>query len=238
MIKEALQYVLGLSAPHREKIGNTEYSSKELIEIRKPDPRIDNILIHTLQGIVGYIQKDIEKIGESVFIHVESFSKVHLYGVSSGEKKIRTHFVESNLFDFKGFQFGQWQQHELFMISLQTLFVPNEELSRLVATIGNMKHESSFGSDDDGITQRIQSKKGVTLNEEKEIKNPYALKPYRTFPEVEQPESMFVLRVRGKEGQTPECALYESDGAAWKISAINSIKAYFEKNLKEVPILA
>lgn len=49
----------------------------------------------------------------------------------------------------------------------------------------------------------------------------------RTFSEVDQPESNFTLRVN----ENAECALYESDGGAWKNEAVSSIAHYVRQKL-------
>ena len=46
------------------------------------------------------------------------------------------------------------------------------------------------------------------------VPNPVTLRPFRTFIEVEQPESKFIFRMR--EGG--RCAIFEADGAhgSWR----------------------
>ena len=56
-----------------------------------------------------------------------------------------------------------------------------------------------------------------------------SLAPYRTFLEVEQPESDFVLRVN-KEAKL---ALFEADGGFWKLEAVRLVKEYLSDNLKD-----
>jgi len=53
------------------------------------------------------------------------------------------------------------------------------------------------------------------------------LKPYRTFNEVEQPESEFLLRL----SDGAQVALYEADGGAWKLTARRNIADYLRKQL-------
>lgn len=66
------------------------------------------------------------------------------------------------------------------------------------------------------------------------------LAPYRTFPEIAQPLSKFLIRFQqsGKDG-LPLVSLFEADGSMWKLEAIQSIKRYLAENLKtdDVPIL-
>lgn len=56
------------------------------------------------------------------------------------------------------------------------------------------------------------------------------LQPYRTFLEVEQPASDFLLRL-DKEGRP---ALYEADGGAWKLEAKRNIAAYLCEQLADL----
>lgn len=55
------------------------------------------------------------------------------------------------------------------------------------------------------------------------------LAPYRTFLEVEQPESQFIFRM--KDG--PRGAIFEADGGAWRNQAIVNIREYLKEQLSE-----
>lgn len=67
------------------------------------------------------------------------------------------------------------------------------------------------------------------MTENVPIKPIVKLKPYRTFFEVEQPESEFLLRI-GDGGQV---GLFEADGGMWKMTARYTIKSYLQEALKE-----
>ena len=90
---------------------------------------------------------------------------------------------------------------------------------------------------DNGVTQTVSVQSGISLAGTKKIPNPVSLAPFRTFVEVEQPESLFILRVTdGRSG--PELALFEADGGAWRLAAINSIKDWLQEQLPGTIILA
>ena len=73
---------------------------------------------------------------------------------------------------------------------------------------------------------------GVVRVSDVVIKNPVYLRPFRTFCEIDQPESPFILRIRNSDGKgVPEIALYEADGGLWKHRAIQGIHAYLDKAL-------
>ena len=55
--------------------------------------------------------------------------------------------------------------------------------------------------------------------------------PRRTFPEIDQPESPYILRLR--EG--PQAALFRADDQAWRVEAIASIGAWLQDRLQAAP---
>jgi len=69
------------------------------------------------------------------------------------------------------------------------------------------------------------------------VPNPVTLRPYRTFSEVEQPASQFVFRMK-TGGSSPSCALFNADGGAWALEAIENIKRWLSDRLPEWDILA
>ena len=64
------------------------------------------------------------------------------------------------------------------------------------------------------------------------VPNPVTLCPYRTFLEVEQPESQFVFRIKDEGGV--QFKLVEAEGGMWKNEAMHLIKNYFLSELKEI----
>ena len=56
---------------------------------------------------------------------------------------------------------------------------------------------------------------------------------YRTFLEVEQPKSEFILRMEQDKYDGIACAIFEADGGAWKIAATKAIKDYLQFELAD-----
>ena len=80
------------------------------------------------------------------------------------------------------------------------------------------------------ISQEVSVRTGAVLKEQQTVQPIVRLQPYRTFLEVEQPASDFLLRL-DKEGHP---ALYEADGGAWKLEAKRSIAAYLGEQLADL----
>ncbi|GAG24824.1 unnamed protein product, partial [marine sediment metagenome] len=94
---------------------------------------------------------------------------------------------------------------------------------------------------DNKFSQSLQIKTSLTTKANVVIENPINLKPYRTFREVDQPESNFILRyIDSKHPQNRsggiEAALFEGDGGAWKLEAIQNIKNWLTEKT-EIPVI-
>ena len=71
MIKEALQYINDLAAPHIREIRGETYSDKQLRRISYI-PRAEAIQLTSLNSLVDYISSDIDEMPGSMVIHIKS----------------------------------------------------------------------------------------------------------------------------------------------------------------------
>ena len=126
-------------------------------------------------------------------------------------------------------RYGHFYDTESFNILLQSRFEDNADKQLLLQLTGNIKDEAVKQVGDNGITQSVTVKTGVTNVDNVIVPNPVTLVPRRTFFEIEQPASPFVYRMQSG----PECALFEADGGAWKQEAIKRIADYLVKRLAD-----
>lgn len=131
-----------------------------------------------------------------------------------------------------GFKFDAFHQHEDFIIGLQAKFTPDEDLTAVLEVVSSIKDNQVTISEDDGVSQKITASKGATMDRRAALPNPVVLRPYRTFREIEQPRSPFILRARDAGNGLPALALFESDGGQWKLTAVQLIQAYLDKELE------
>lgn len=226
----------------KDSVGE-EYSSRPVYVLPiKKIPQPEPLRISTLTGFVDYIQSHAKDAPNEHFsmVHIVSHKEVRLvsqlYGPS--QRDIFTIAACEDLFG-KSFMFGAYYDHESFVISLQTLFVNTPEREQVLRVIGTIKENSVRESSDDGISQSVTARAGIALVSDVLVPNPVNLRPYRSFRELEQPISPFVLRVQpAHEGSKPQCALFEADGGQWKIDAIDAIRKYLEAHNLGVPIIA
>jgi hypothetical protein len=244
MIQEALKYLveLGARAPHRETIGGIEYSDKTL-QVIKP-PRAGSLDFRRLQGFADFVSAAREFVDrEQALIHVVSPWDVRYFSTLDETHRDRETYGRASMASEKGFPFGKFMAPEEFVIAAMTLIADYKETdrARLLELVGNVSAENVTTSADDGISQTVGVKAGITLVKKKEIENPFQLAPHRTFPEVKQPVSPFILRARQSgENSMPMLALFEADNGAWELSAIANIAEWLKEEVGalNIPILA
>ena len=233
MIKGAIEKILNLAAPCLVKMdGGREYSNQPLHAIKEPTP--DTLTIHTLTGIVDYIKDSGDLGGAALFIHVESPEAVCIYSNLMPTWDQRKRYLRAQLAHADEYPFGKWLDPENFIISLQAKFVADDTTAALLTMVSTIKDEAVKTSSDDGISQTVTAKAGIALVDTVKVPNPVVLRPYRTFMEVTQPASSFVLRLR----RGVEISLHEADGGQWELEAIQAIKAFLTLALPDVPVIA
>ena len=192
---------------------------------------------NTLTGLVAFAKALPEK---NVFFHVESPTRVTLLGELQPENfNLRFCFAEART-DFEPFAFAStrnpaWVDLELFVISLQSMFWETESREDIISLLGSVSNEAVETNNDDGFSQSLHVRIGISLREKAKVENPVYLRPYRTFREVDQPEGRFILRIRKKDGL--QCSLWEADGGLWKSTAMKTIKEWLDYET-EIPVLA
>jgi len=225
MIKEALQYVIGLGNTKVLEVNGQEYASGDLRLIEEPTPK--PLVVRNLTGVVEYLTQDFDKQSH-VLVHVVSPTQVSVMSPYNRNFNRNTLIVAQAL--LPDISFGRFLDAENFNILLQSCFVDNPDRATILKVVGNIKEEQVQTVGDTGITQQVVAKTGVATVENVVVPNPVGLRPFRTFVEIEQPESAFVFRM--KSG--PTAALFEADGGAWKLTALARIKTYLQAQLTDL----
>lgn len=230
MIQKALEYIVGLRKPEIVEIKGETYSDKSLERISH-NPKATSIEMRTLTSLVEYIKAKIDTMGDKMIVHVVSPTEVKLYSQLDLDRK-REFMVEVKA-QVPEFSYGRYIDHENFIISLQSKFLQNEDCDLLLKFAGTVENGTVAQYGDDGVTQKATIKTGIASKGEALVPNPVKLRPFRTFIEVEQPESSFVFRMRDDGGHGVECAIFEADGGAWKNAAMKNIKSYLKFELED-----
>lgn len=233
MIKEALQYIVGLSEANIQSINGSQYSDKALHRIDEYIPKADAIKMHTLSSLVDYIKSGADILADRMIIQVVSPEEVRLFSNLDGNRDRETIAVVSAL--VPSFTYERFVDHETFCISVQSKFLddPDTNKALLLKFAGTVEQGTVADYGDDGITQKATVRTGIASKTDAVVPNPVKLRPYRTFVEVEQPVSEFIFRMKQDKYDGISCAIFEADGGAWKNVAMKNIKNYLEFELAE-----
>lgn len=220
------------------EIDGVAYATRQvyLPPVEPDDPMPDTLTLHTLSGVVEFAQLAVNA-NRIEAIHVLEPNDVRVLGPLEGSARKRPLYARAVVRDSK-FPFGSFQSIEDFVIGVQAAFLDTTARAELLAYVGNVRDEVVRTSEDDGVTQIATVKKGVSMQTPRPVPNPVKLAPFRTFVEIAQPESAFILRLKRKEGELPMVALFETADRGWEIEAIKLIRQFLADALPEVPIIA
>lgn len=222
MLKEFAEYLIKKGSTEVLEVNKQNYSTEPLHLVKKPTPL--TIKVKNLAGLVDYIQSEFDGT-EPLMIHVESPTKVRVFSQTNADEE-RDHVIQAEAM-IPDFDFDRFYNTEEFNIKLQSCFVPNDDRDVMLKVVGNIREEGVQEFGDDGTSQAVTARTGVASVGNVVVPNPVKLAPRRTFVEVEQPKSDYVFRMRSG----PTCALFEADGGAWKLEAMNSIADFLESSL-------
>lgn len=227
MLKEAIEKITELAQIQTFNIDGHTYASDRLNRIDPPVDRPKSIPVTGLDSICKLIREELGKVGTTVFIQVEEHDTVRVFTTFLDDFS-RNDLYQSKA-DVPGIKSG-YREHETALIELRSLFMPNDGTQYLLDLLSKMSKDNSVSSSDNGVTQTVEMRQGIALKSNAKVNPRVSLKPFRTFLEVDQPESEFLLRI-DEDGRI---GLFEADGGVWKLEAKQNISKYFENQLKDL----
>ena len=227
MDRTAVEKIVELGAPNYHTENGYAYTDKQLHVIQ--EPRVSELTFHTLDGLIYALKAECKNFNGPLLVDVNDEESVTVYSAiqSSDRQREIPYRVRAELIDIP---FDRKLDYETMMITLRSKFVETEELHEVVKLLGTIVEENSMTASDDGFTQNVTVRTGIVAKGNASVKPIIRLKPYRTFIEVDQPESEFLLRL--SEGG--RVALYEADGGAWKIKARRNVADYLKDKLSDL----
>lgn len=238
MLREAFEWLKGQAKPEVIEVDGKTYIVGATTLV-KPS-LVGTVGVKTLTGIRDFIIESVDKgrWAEGAFICVHSHDAVFLETDAFGALEQRHRPIQAELPDWPRFPFGRYMDLETFIIEMQAKFVPSKTVADILRLVSNVRDEAVTTSQDDGYSQTVTVKKGAALVEKVDVPNPVVLAPYRTFLEVDQPESAFVFRMQRQDGKAPMCGLWDADGGNWQLTAIASIRDWFKVELPGFRVVA
>ena len=196
----------------------------------EPEEKPDVFEAFSLSGLVDFIRTDVDGIFQNPAIrhtvrvidpkHVEVLTPLH------GFYKERNLIARCAALTPK-ISFGTFLGVDEFQIMVQAMFADSTNRALVLQLSGSLRKEQSTQTADDGVSQKVTINRGVATADDVIVKNPVTLKPLRTFYEVEQPDSPFILRFN----EEAQAALFEGDGGAWQLKAVENVRAWLAEKL-------
>lgn len=136
--------------------------------------------------------------------------------------------------DLEEFKYGKYMPLDEFRINLIIKFEDSKDRTSLIKYISKITEKSETRLSDDGITINTTVEVGTSgANIELQaFSSELVLKPRRTFPEIEQPETKLLFRMKNKN----EMALYDFSDGSW-ISECTEKLHDFLKGKVQIPII-
>jgi len=207
------------------------HTAVKMHDSRTPAPLPVALKVRRLSGLVTYV-REVHGYDRAeaaiVALVVDDAGAVRAIGALQGHHDQRATYVVAECPDRmtgSPFAFGQFLGVETMIVALQALFEPTGDRDNVLAVLGNLRDEAVRNQEDDGVSQTVTARAGIATVQNVKVPNPVSLAPRRTFDEVKQPVSPFVLRMR-KSDTGVQAALFEADGGQWQAEAMQSIAAY------------
>lgn len=227
MLAKMIDKIVSLKKTETFQINGQTYSDRDLTRIPPHVDRPRCIEVSGLDSICKLIRTELAKLDTIVFVQATAYNRVEVMTTYMADFS-RNAIYEARA-DVPGLRAG-WREREQALIELRSLFIPNDGTAYLLDLLSRMTNEESVATKDNGVTQTVEARQGVALKQVEEVKPRIALQPFRTFLEVAQPESEFLLRVDAEKG----IGFFEADGGVWKLEAKRNIVGYFEEHLGDL----
>jgi hypothetical protein len=242
---QALQYVVQLAPANLHQLPDIPQlpTGTNLVfdkPVYRPDdpsplPRAAPLGLLTLRSLAQFATDNVDGVDlAKQVIHVEGPCKVSYCSPVAGFHRQREVLAHVTFTPGSAQYIDKWLKLEDAIIGLIAEFSGDGDSNQRQAVIDALKAvkiENAGIHEDDGISQQVTAMVGASLVKTASIPNPIALAPFRTFPEVAQPLSLFVLRLRDGNGG-PEVLLKQADGSRWMVEAAANIGTFLTNALK------
>ena len=237
MLKEAIEKIVSLAKPGMYEINGDTYATEDLVRIAPYTERPEKTSFTSLDGVVKAIKAEINRaeIAKPVFVNVAAHDSVVVFTTFRSDNLERDYlYIAKPMLPER---FNRWSSHDDAIIMLRSQFIQSEDIAYLLDLLSRISNEDTVTSDDNGLTQKVSATTGIAIRAYAEIRPRVTLAPFRTFLEVGQPESEFILRLKAgnrESGAQPQIGLIEADGGAWKLAAKSNIANYFRAHLDDL----
>lgn len=227
MLKEFVEKIAEMAENKEHKIDGRTYMDKpvHLVDEERYAPNCHTV--STLYSLAALIRAEIKKVEDQLPIIVEVENPHTVSVFTTYDDRYKRKFLYQAKADVPQNSINRWEDKQNTIIQLNSVYEQSKDRGYLLNLLSVMTEESKVTETDNGLTQAVEANKGISLKQNIDVRPRVSLKPFRTFVEVEQPESEFTLRV--KEGG--QVLISEADGGRWKLDAKKNAAEFLKKEL-------
>lgn len=207
-------------------------------EITTPElPKADKVTTRSLNSLVALIKNEVSEFYKNtpVYVSCDKYDHVCVFTKPDADDSLHRWIpYEAIASDLpKLVEEVRWSFDEA-QIKLRSMFQrapegQTNDVDYILGLLSHMSVDQSIKSDDNGVTQTVQVRKGVSFVENQRVNPIVKLAPYRTFQEVRQPESEYVFRIYDDRS----ISLTAADGGMWKMKARAFVMDYLLAELAD-----
>ncbi len=230
MLKEFIEHIQNTTRPQIVTIEGRTFAvtaDGNYNELRPELDRPATLTLTSLDALVKLVQTEGANSESVLYITVPDHKTVRCFGKNNpGIRFERLFYYEAKATDVPGWDPTVKLGFEEAQIALRTRFQDTPDALYAMNLLSDISCGAKVVYNDNGIATTVTTQKGVALQSNAQIKPLVKLKPYRTFQEVEQPESIFLIRLNERG-----ISFTEADGGMWKLSARETVKSFLEDKL-------
>lgn len=191
----------------------------------------DTLPLNSLDALVQLVKTEfpyrLEEDRTALYITIPDHLTVRCFGhPDCGQRAVRPVYYEANATDVPGWDERVQLPFEEMQIALRTRFQETADTPYIQKLLTEISTGAKITFNDNGVATTVVTKKGIDLQNNETIRPIITLRPYRTFQEIDQPESVFLIRINERG-----ISFIEADGGMWKLKARETIKAFLEDKL-------
>ena len=232
MIKAAIEKIQEISKPMLFDFAGKSFLADKTggyTQIKEDLEMVESIGLSSLDAMVAFVRTEALRANDKVFITIPDVMTVKCFTEPCEDLRWnRKYLYTAKATDVPGWNEKVTLSFEEALIALRTRFQAATDTDYALRLLSNITTGGKVTYNDNGVATSIITKRGIDLQNNEAIKPIIKLRPYRTFQEVEQPESQFLIRIN-ERGIT----FMEADGGMWKLEARKTIKKYLEEALSE-----
>lgn len=230
MLKEAIEKIETMAQPqivqHEDHLFVVDQDGA-YVQIVPEQLHIVSRQLTSLDALVKMVRREGLQIADPLFITIPRIDEAMCFG-SPGADNRRPNLYTVRATDVPGWESSVQMGFEEAIIAMRTRFQPSTDSEYVLQLLNNISTGSKVTFNDNGVATTVVTSQGVSLATSTNIRPIVNLRPYRTFQEVDQPESPFLIRVSERA-----IRFIEADGGMWKLTARQTVKAFLEEALAD-----